>query len=95
MFGLNEILIIIVIILGLLFVPRMMARRQPQQPAVPKTVISGKIRIALVASFIYLALAAIFFQPWHQNQIAFLYLGIGPVVLAWLGYWVYLGFNKK
>ena len=95
MFGLNEILIIIAIILGLLFVPRMLARRQPQQPATPRITVTGKIRIALVASVIYPALAAVYFQPWHQDQIEFLYIGVGPVVLAWLVGWVYLGFKKK
>jgi hypothetical protein len=95
MFGLNEILIIVAIVLGLLFVPRMIARRQQQPPAFPKIKLSGKIRIALAASVLYPALAAAYFQPWHQDQIVFLYIGIGPVVLAWLVCWVYLGFKKK
>jgi len=51
MFGLQEILIIVAIVLGVLFIPRMNARRQPQRAAEPKIRLSGKIRMAVILGF--------------------------------------------
>jgi uncharacterized membrane protein len=93
MFGLQEILIITAIILGLLFIPRLTAKRQ--QPVVPKARLSGKMRMAIAASVIYLALIAAYLQPWQKNQAVFLYIGLGPVALGWLLCWVSMGFKKK
>jgi hypothetical protein len=38
---------------------------------------------------------AAFLQPWKQDFSRYLYLGIGPVALIWIIYWVYTGFQKK
>ena len=95
MFGFQEILIITAIILGILFVPRMVAKR-PQQPPPALTIkIPGKIRIALAASAIYMAIVAAWLQPWLKGPVLFLYIGLGPVLLSWLLYWVFLGFKKR
>lgn len=95
MFGLQEILIIIGVILGLIFIPRMTANQRPQPRSEPKMRLSGKIRMAIVASLLYLGIAAAFVQPWRRDFLAFVYLGIAPVGLAWLIYWVFIGFKKK
>jgi len=95
MFGLQEILIILAIVLGVLFITRMNARRQPQRAAEPKIRLSGKIRMAVTASAIFPALTAAYFQPWRKDQVMFLYVGIGPVVVGWLLYWVFVGFKKR
>ena len=95
MFGLQEILIILAIVLGVLLIPRMNARRQPQWRSERKIRLSGKIRMAVTASAIFAALTAAYFQPWRKDQVLFLYVGIGPVVLGWLLYWVFVGFKKR
>jgi hypothetical protein len=95
MLGLQEILIIVAIIVGVLLIPRMIARRQPQRAAEPKIRLSGKIRMAVTASVIFPALTAAYFQPWQKDQAIFFYVGIGPVLLGWLLYWVFVGFKKK
>ena len=95
MFGLQEILIIVGLVLGVLFIPRMLAGRQPQRVAMPKIRLSGKMRMAVAASALFPAVTAAYFQPWRKDQVIFLYVGIGPVVLAWLLYWVSVGFKRK
>ncbi len=95
MFGLQEILIIVGVILGLIFIPRMTARNQPDRPPSPKFRLSGKTRGAIAVSFIYLALATAYFQPWRGHLLTFTYAGLGPVILGWLIYWVFVGFKKE
>jgi len=95
MFGLQEILIIIGVILGLIFIPRMTANQRPRPHSKPGIRLTGKIRMAIVASFLFLGVAAAFLQPWRRDFLAFLYLGIAPVALAWLIYWVFIGFKNK
>ncbi len=92
MFGLQEILIVIAIILAILFVPRIMNR--PPRSAWTGVRISAKMRIALVLSLIYPALAAAYFQPWHTDPVLFYYAGAGPVITGWLFFWVLSGFKK-
>ena len=95
MFGLQEILIITAIILGLLFIPRMTAKKQPNPPLASRFRVSGKMRMAIAASAVYVALTAAFFRPWHKDPVMFLYVGIGPVALGWLVGWVLVGFKKR
>ena len=93
MFGLQEILIIIAIILAILFVPRIMSK-PTTRPAGNGIRISAIMRIALVLSLIYPALVAAYFQPWHTDPVQFYYAGAGPVITGWLFFWVLSGFKK-
>jgi hypothetical protein len=97
--GLQEILLIIVILVGLFVIPRMIQRpqrpqalpaRRPQLPPV-----SGKMRLAILASAIWLSLAAAFFTPWRNGWEGFAYVGAGVVALAWGAVWVIRGFRKR
>ena len=94
MSGFQEILLIAVILLGILFVPRMMPRKGVQMPARPALVLSRNMRVAIAASAIYPAIVAAFLQPWRQDLILYLYTGAGPVILGWLFYWVLTGRKK-
>jgi len=91
MSGFHEILLVAAILLGILFLPRMMPRKGAQTSPRPVMVISRNLRIAMAASVIYPAVAAAFLQPWRKDLIFFLYIGLGPVLLGWLLYWVYAG----
>lgn len=94
MSGFQEILLVAVILLGILFVPRMLPRKGAQTTARPAIVISRNLRVAIAASVIYPIVAAAFLQPWRKDLILFLYAGLGPVSLGWLLYWVFTGRRK-
>ena len=95
--GIQEILVLVVIILGILFLPRILNRGQEKRPAVPRPaiVISGTMRVAISASVLWPVLMAAFMQPWEKDLSRYLFIGIGPVALLWLIYWVFTGFRKK
>jgi len=94
MSGFHEILLVAAILLGILFLPRMMPRKGAQTSPRPVMVISRNLRIAMAASVIYPAVAAAFLQPWRKDLILFVYIGLGPVLLGWLLYWVSVGRKK-
>ena len=94
MSGFHEILLVAAILLGILFLPRMMPRKDAQTSPRAVMVISRNLRIAMAASVIYPAVAAAFLQPWRKDLILFLYIGLGPVLLGWLLYWVFTGRKK-
>jgi hypothetical protein len=95
--GIQEILVLLIIVLGILFLPRILNRGQENRSAVPRPaiVISGKMRLAIAASVLWPAVMAAFMQPWTKDLIPYLYLGVGPVALIWITYWVSTGFRKK
>ena len=95
--GIQEILVLIIIVLGILFLPRILNRGQEKRPAVPGPafVISGKMRLAIAASALWPAVMAAFMQPWAKDLILYLYLGVGPVALIWIIYWVSTGYRKR
>ncbi len=94
MTGIQEILILVIIVLGIFFVPRILAKGNGKKPPKPALVVSGKMRLAIAASIFWLLLAAAVLQPWNQNLILFLYAGLGPVVFGWVMNWVVLGFRN-
>ena len=95
--GIQEILVLIIIILGILLLPRILNRGREKQTAdtKPIVVLTGKLRLAIAASVIWPALIAAFMQPWKQDLIAYLYWGPVPVAIIWITYWVVTGFKKK
>ena len=95
--GIQEILVLVIIILGILFLPRILNRGQERQATDPKPVIvlSGKMRLAIAASVLWPAVVAAFMQPWKEDLILYLYYGLGPVAVIWIIYWVFTGFMKK
>ena len=95
--GIQEILVLVIIILGILFLPRILNRGQEQSPTVPRPaiVVSGKMRLAIAASVLWPAVMAAFMQPWTKDLIPYLYLGVGPVAFIWIIYWVSTGFRKR
>ena len=99
MSGLTEILLILVIVVVLFFLPRMVSRpatqvrKVPSQPLLKK--ISGRWRLAILASVIWLAAMALWLQPWAGNQTLFVGIGAAPVVVGWGVWWVVSGFKQK
>ena len=95
--GIQEILVLVIIILGILFLPRILNRggEKPSGQVKPTVVLTGRMRLAIAASALWPALIAAFMQPWKQEPVSYLYLGIGPVAIVWILYWVVTGFRKK
>lgn len=96
--GIQEILVLVAIILGILFLPRILNRGQVENKAAapkPAAALSGKMRLAIAASVLWPAVAAAFMQPWKGDFVPFLYIGLGPVGAIWLIYWVFTGFRRK
>ena len=94
--GIQEILVLVIIILGILVLPRILNRGQEKQTVKvkPAVALGGRMRLAIVASVLWPVLIAAYLQPWNQSLISFLYIGPGPVIVVWLIYWVTTGFKN-
>lgn len=96
MSGFMEILLIIAVILAIFMLPRLMNRQQEDK--IPQSYqglrLTGWGRSAVVASLLWPALVALYVKPWNTEWHPFLYLGFGPVVLAWGIFWVLRGFRR-
>ena len=88
---------LVVIILGILFLPRILNRGPETRQAVtrPAIKISGKMRLAIAASVLWPAVIAAFLEPWKQDLSRYLYISLGPIALVWIIFWVLTGFRKK
>ena len=95
--GVQEILVLVIIILGILFLPRILNRGAGKRrvESKPEIALSGKMRLAIAGSVLWPALLAGFMLPWKKEPLPYLYLAIGPVALIWIVYWVLSGFRKK
>ncbi|MBU1181406.1 MAG: hypothetical protein ABIJ52_00805 [Pseudomonadota bacterium] len=95
--GFNEIAVVALIAFAIFFLPRLKKRRQEIRfvKSTPKSlVVPGRMRLAIFVSILWTAGAALFFQPWNENLLLFLYIGIGPVFLGWGLIWVLAGYRK-
>lgn len=97
MSGFQELLVILLIIFAIVFMPRMMPRKPERRmgPAGARKRLSGKMRLGIAFSVIYIAGAVAWLAPWRQDPLLFLYAGVGPVLAGWLVYWVAAGFRKR
>ena len=94
MSGIQEILVVLVIILILFYLPRRAGSDQAAKKRSTLEAFSGKLRLAVLLSLIWLACAAYFLEPWQNAVFPFLYVGVGPVILGWGIGWVVFGFRK-
>ena len=97
--GVHEILLIVLIILAILILPRLMARKRPQASAAARAVgqpvvVSGRLRLTIALSIAWLLIASAYFEPWNKDIKTFIYFGTGPVVVLWGGIWVIAGYKK-
>ncbi|BBO87092.1 hypothetical protein [Desulfosarcina ovata] len=96
--GIQEILIILLIVLGIFMIPRMLSPRHPPQQTIVRRsgpTLSRPMRFAIVLSLLWPAAWAVCFKPWQNGLAAFSLWGIGPVVLAWSLKWVLAGKKNK
>jgi hypothetical protein len=94
--GYQEILIISAIVLGVIFIPRMMEQKRPAPRLVrPAKRLSGHRRLAIALSILYPLIVAGVLQPWRRDAFSYGFIGLGPVALGWLMFWVIQGFKRR
>jgi len=95
--GVTEILLIVAIVVAVFLLPRMMAKNPDKdlKPSNPGFSIPGRMRLAIVLSFLWPALVALFLKPWNNHWVVFLYVALGPVALSWGIWWIWWGFRKE
>ncbi len=96
--GIQEILLIVLIVLGIFLVPRMLKPLPAPQKVVlhrPAMKFSWTLRLAIVISILWPLACAVYFRPWQQAKILSAVIGIGPVVVGWSVYWVVAGIKKR
>jgi len=93
--GIQEILVVAVVILILFYLPKRTVARHKEQSTMAFRNLSGKIRLAIFASLIWLAVAAYLLQPWQKTFYPFIYFGFGPVALVWGVAWVIIGYRRQ
>lgn len=94
MSGIQEILVLFVIILLVFFMPRAMGRGREKKEISFKKV-SGKMRAAFAVSLFYAAVLALILEPWHHQRLLFVSVGLGPVAVGWTVWWVADGFKGR
>jgi hypothetical protein len=93
--GIHEIIVVLVILLILFYLPKRAAGNRVEKSQAYLVHLSGKMRLAIFVSSIWLAVMAYFFPPWQEKLSAFIYLGAGPVALAWGIIWVVTGYRNR
>ena len=96
--GIQEILLIVLIVLAIFLVPRMTKpKSSPEPPRLRRLIppLSGPLRLAIVISILWPVGCALYFKPWREAFIPFAVIGIGPVVVAWSLNWVLAGMRRK
>ncbi|AOY60406.1 MULTISPECIES: hypothetical protein [Desulfococcus] len=97
MSGFQELIVIALVVFLIIFMPRVMPRKpEPRAGGTGfRKRLSGKMRLGIAVSAVYLAGAAAWFKPWEEEPIRFLYIGVGPVLAGWLACWVVAGFRGR
>lgn len=96
MSGLQEILVLIIIVIVLFFLPRMVSRpAQVPKPPVQMKQIPGKWRLAVLASLVWLVVTALWLKPWQGHAVMFTGVGALPVLIFWGGVWVVTGYRRR
>ena len=94
--GINEIVLVVVIAVAIFFLARKSRRGPVMKPVFSfKEKMGGWKRLAIVASILWTILIGAYLEPWHNNALHFIYIGIIPVALAWGIAWVIEGYRKE
>ncbi len=91
--GIQEILVIVLIIVVILMAPRILQRGRHNSAGssdalASRIPLSRSLRLAVVLSVIWLVASAAYFQPWKSDLPRFLFAGISPVALLWGVIWI-------
>lgn len=95
MSGIQEILVIVLIVAVIIFLPNRMGKSAKKPSKKILQALSGKIRMAVIASGVWLLLWTTYFKPWTGEILAFTLVGLFPVIVGWGVIWIVDGFKKK
>lgn len=95
MSGIQEILVVLLVIVILFYLPRRTGQKGASPVAGSRRSLSGRMRLAVLASLIWLAIASYLTQPWQNDILPFAFYGLGPVTLAWGIFWVVVGYRNR
>ena len=98
--GIQEILLLILIVMAIILLPRMTARGRRRTPPIPARrpalpYIVGRMRLAIVLSLLWPGAMAIYLSPWDTGWKVYVMLGLGPVLFFWAMVWVIAGYKKR
>jgi len=96
MTGISEILVLLLLITGILILPRFFKGEPVKKSSSPKMLkkLSAKIRFCIVLSLVYPIAIALYLKPWNDNLVAYISYGVIPVIVAWSIAWVLAGKKK-
>ncbi len=96
MSGFQEILIILLILLGVLYLPRRGAREAggDMRGVRRSLAVSGRMRLAIAVSVLYPVAMALYLRPWQGDPLPFLGVGLLPVAVGWAMGWVIMGYRR-
>jgi len=91
----QEMLVIVLLFALILFLPRRLGRAGSAEKSgnIMKT-LSGKARLGVIVSALWLLLWSVYFRPWSGELLVFALVGLCPVILGWGIHWVVEGFKK-
>lgn len=95
MSGIQEILLLGVIVVALIYLPRLRAKRPPQVVVRSRSGVPGWLRVAVVISLLWLLGATVWWRPWQGTMERFLLMGVAPLMAAWGVIWVLAGYRKR
>ncbi|MEE9911015.1 MAG: hypothetical protein K4571_04755 [Deltaproteobacteria bacterium] len=94
----QEILVVAVIAAAIFFLPRLLGKKpapesQPRSRSIT-TPLTGRMRLAILVTVLWIAGAAALLKPWEGNKFLFICITLGPVLMIWGGVWVWFGYKK-
>ncbi len=95
MSGIQEILLVGLIVVGLIYLPRLRTKHDPRVVMSAKGPLPGWMRLAILISLLWLLGAAVWWQPWQGSLERFVVIGVAPLVAAWGGIWVMAGYKRR
>ncbi len=94
--GINEIVLVVVIAIACFLLARKSQRRPVMKPIFSfKEKMGGWKRLGIVASIFWPVFIGVYLEPWKNNALHFIYIGIIPVALVWGITWVIVGYRKE
>ncbi|WP_299978052.1 hypothetical protein [Desulfobacula sp.] len=96
MTGITEILVLVLLIAGVLILPRLFKGEPVKKGASSKKLkqLPAKIRFGIVLTLVYPMVVALYLKPWNENFISYISYGIIPVFLVWAVVWIISGRKK-
>jgi hypothetical protein len=86
--GVSEILVLILLISGILILPRMLKPPAAGKAGNKRVRLSQKKRAAIVISIVFPVACAMAIKPWEGHVLLFGVVGLVPVALGWAFYWI-------